>query len=68
MSMVLKKSVSTLQKRNYAGTFSAIEPIMEDFISALSLIYYADTWYGYHPVQPPLSGHLLSGHPPLSGQ
>ena len=24
--------------------------------------------HGYHPVQPPLSGHLLSGHPPLSGQ
>ena len=28
--------------------------------------------HGYHPtlytVEPPLSGHLLSGHPPLSGQ
>ena len=28
--------------------------------------------HGYHPtlytVEPPLSGHLLSGHPPLNGQ
>ena len=28
--------------------------------------------HGYHPtlytVEPPLSGHLLSSHPPLSGQ
>ena len=28
--------------------------------------------HGYHPTlytaEPPLSGHLLSGHPPLSGQ
>ena len=28
--------------------------------------------HGYHPtlytVKPPLSGHLLSSHPPLSGQ
>ena len=45
--------------------------IMWDFLSALSLIYYSCI-HGYHPtlytLEPPLSGHLLSSHPPLSGQ